>query len=121
MSRQSAIAAAQSRFDSGAFEADLARAIAIPSESQNPDRAAELVRYLDEVAIPALRAMGFSTRVLTHPRGKGPFLYAERIEDPNALTVLGYGHGDVIRGLDEGWAEGLSPWKLTTRDRKSVV
>lgn len=116
MSRDAAIAAVRSRFDSGAFEADLARAIAIPSESQNPDRAADLVRYLDEVAIPALREMGFATRVLTHPRAKGPFLYAERIEDPDAVTVLGYGHGDVIRGLDEGWAPGLSPWKLTRKD-----
>ena len=27
-------------------------------------------------------------------------------------TVFGYGHGDVIRGLDDGWEEGLSPWQL---------
>ncbi|MGD8564279.1 MAG: M20/M25/M40 family metallo-hydrolase, partial [Desulfarculaceae bacterium] len=23
------------------------------------------------------------------------------------------GHGDVVRGLDEGWKDGLSPWRLT--------
>ena len=30
--------------------------------------------------------------------------------------MLGYGHGDVIRGLDDGWDEGLSPWTLTERN-----
>ncbi|HUG58980.1 MAG TPA: M20 family metallopeptidase, partial [Candidimonas sp.] len=27
-------------------------------------------------------------------------------------TVLGYGHGDVIRGLEPEWKDGLSPWEL---------
>ncbi len=36
MSRQGAIARAERHFDSGAFKADLARRVAIPSESQNP-------------------------------------------------------------------------------------
>jgi acetylornithine deacetylase/succinyl-diaminopimelate desuccinylase-like protein len=65
---------------------------------------------------PALAALGFATRILDHPRAKGPFLYAERTEDPERPTVLGYGHGDVIRGLDAEWLEGLSPWLLTERD-----
>jgi acetylornithine deacetylase/succinyl-diaminopimelate desuccinylase-like protein len=30
--------------------------------------------------------------------------------------VLGYGHGDVIRGLDAMLHAGLSPWTLTERD-----
>ena len=30
--------------------------------------------------------------------------------------MLGYGHGDVIRGLEPEWLEGLSPWTLTERD-----
>jgi acetylornithine deacetylase/succinyl-diaminopimelate desuccinylase-like protein len=30
--------------------------------------------------------------------------------------VFGYGHGDVIRGLEPEWNEGLSPWTLTERD-----
>ena len=29
--------------------------------------------------------------------------------------MFGYGHGDVIRGLDDGWEVGLSPWRLTER------
>jgi hypothetical protein len=36
MSRAGAIARAESYFDSGAFKADLARRVAIRSESQNP-------------------------------------------------------------------------------------
>jgi acetylornithine deacetylase/succinyl-diaminopimelate desuccinylase-like protein len=115
MSRDAAIASAHAQFDSGAFRETLARRIAIPTESQNPARAADLARYIEAEMAPALAAMGFSTRVLTHPRAKGPFLFAERIEDPARPTVLGYGHGDVIRGLDSEWLEGLSPWRLTER------
>ncbi len=57
--------------------------------------------------------MGFTCRTLTHPKALAPFLYAERIEDPALPTVLGYGHGDVIRGLEKEWKQGLSPWTLT--------
>ena len=39
-------------------------------------------------------------------RRAGPFLYAERIEDRALPTVLGYGHGDVIRGLEGAWQRG---------------
>ena len=80
MSRQGAIARAERHFDSGAFKADLARRVAIPSESQNPQRGADLRRYIDEEMKPALDALGFASRVLTHPKAKGPFLLAERIE-----------------------------------------
>jgi acetylornithine deacetylase/succinyl-diaminopimelate desuccinylase-like protein len=113
--RTDAIARAVARFDDGALQATLARLVAIPTESQNPDRAPELARYVDTEMRPLLEAMGFSCQVLAHPRAKGPFLLATRIEDPNLPTVLGYGHGDVIRGLDVQWAEGLSPWRLTVR------
>ena len=116
MTRAAAIAAAHDHFDSGAFKQILARRLAIPTESQNPERATELKRYLDEEMTPALAAMGFSCRLLTHPNAKGPLLYAERIEDPALLTILGYGHGDVIRGLDAMWRSGLSPWTLTEQD-----
>jgi len=115
MSRESAIAAVLAEFDSGAFAETLARRIAIPTESQNPDRAGDLVTYLRDEMIPAFEAMGFSTRILEHPAAKAPFLFAERIEGENLPTILGYGHGDVIRGLDEGWKDGLSPWKMEQR------
>jgi hypothetical protein len=38
---------------SGAFKADLARRVAIPSESQNPERAAELRHYIEAEMRPA--------------------------------------------------------------------
>jgi acetylornithine deacetylase/succinyl-diaminopimelate desuccinylase-like protein len=116
MTRATAIARAQRYFDSGEFKRELGRRIAIPTESQNPERAPELARYLETEIKPALEKLGFTCRTLTQSRAKGPFLFAERIEDPALPTILGYGHGDVIRGLDAGWHEGLSPWTLTEKD-----
>jgi acetylornithine deacetylase/succinyl-diaminopimelate desuccinylase-like protein len=116
MTRAAAIARAVDAFDSGAFREMLARRIAIPTESQNPARAADLDRYLTDEMAPDFESMGFSTRILPNPRGKGPFLLAERMETPDGFTVLGYGHGDVIRGMDADWADGLSPWTLVARD-----
>ncbi len=115
MSRSHAIEQAQAQFDSGAFRDLLARRIAIPTESQNPARQTELVNYLDAEIRPAFEAMGFACQTLTHARAQAPFLFAQRIEDAAAPTVFGYGHGDVIRGQEAGWREGLSPWVLTER------
>ncbi|MEA2927582.1 MAG: hypothetical protein QOG38_10, partial [Hyphomicrobiales bacterium] len=116
MTRAAAIARATDYFDDGTFKTDLARRVAIPTESQNPERKTELARYLDSEIAPALTVLGFTCRTLTQEKAKGPFLYAERIEDPMLPTVLGYGHGDVIRGLESGWKSGLSPWTLTEQD-----
>jgi acetylornithine deacetylase/succinyl-diaminopimelate desuccinylase-like protein len=113
MTRQAAIERAETYFDSGAFKADLARLVAMPTESQNPERADVLNAYIETEMRPLLESLGFTCTALQHPRAKGPFLYAERIEDPALPTILGYGHGDVIRGLDKDWSEGLSPWTLT--------
>jgi acetylornithine deacetylase/succinyl-diaminopimelate desuccinylase-like protein len=116
MSRADAIARAEAYFDSGAFKTDLARLVAVPTESQNPERASVLVGYLQDQVVPMLSALGFTCRILANAKSKGPFLFAERIEGQDLPTVLGYGHGDVIRGLDKDWASGLSPWTLTERD-----
>ncbi len=116
MTRTAAIARAGEQFDSGDFRATLARRIAVPTESQNPERGAVLASYLSDEMQPAFEAMGFECRTLTHARAKAPFLFAQRIEDPALPTVFGYGHGDVIRGLEPEWKDGLSPWQLTERD-----
>jgi acetylornithine deacetylase/succinyl-diaminopimelate desuccinylase-like protein len=116
MTRAAAIARARESLTSGAFRAMLARRIAVPTESQNPDRTASLSSYLGDEMAPAFAAMGFTSEILPNPSGKGPLLVAERIEDPSLLTVLGYGHGDVIRGMDAEWTPGLSPWTLVERD-----
>jgi acetylornithine deacetylase/succinyl-diaminopimelate desuccinylase-like protein len=116
MTRAQAIAHAERHFDSGEFKDVLARRIAVPTESQNPERAPALAEYLDREMQPAFEAMGFICETLTHPKARAPFLLAERIEGPGLPTVLGYGHGDVIRGLEPEWNEGLSPWQLSERD-----
>jgi acetylornithine deacetylase/succinyl-diaminopimelate desuccinylase-like protein len=113
MSRAQAIHAAERHFDEGRFFEDLERRVAIPTESQNPERAAALAEYLEAELAEGLERMGFECRVLPNPTGKhGPFLIAERIEDRVAPTVLTYGHGDVIRGQEDEWRAGLEPWKL---------
>jgi acetylornithine deacetylase/succinyl-diaminopimelate desuccinylase-like protein len=113
MSREQAISHAERYFDEGGFFADLARRVAIPTESQNPERGADLARYLRAEMQPSFERLGFKCRLLDNPLpGGGPFLLAERNEDPSAVTVFSYGHGDVIRGQEKSWRAGLDPWIL---------
>ncbi len=113
MDREAAIAQVERYFDDGRFFADLARRVAIPTESQNPDRADDLRRYLSDEMQRSYEQAGFRCRLFDNPApGAGPFLLAERIEDDALTTVLSYGHGDVIRGQDASWRAGLDPWRL---------
>ncbi len=113
MSREAAIDAALAWFDEGGFLETLGRRIAVPTESQNPERLGELARYLDEEMIPAFDGMGFESQVYPNPvAGGGPVLLATRHEDDARPTVLGYGHGDVIRGQEGRWAEDRDPWTI---------
>jgi acetylornithine deacetylase/succinyl-diaminopimelate desuccinylase-like protein len=116
-SRNGAIERARAYVESGTFERDLARRVAHKTESQKlPDTLPELRRYLEEEMVPAFQRMGFATHIYANPRaGQGPVLLASRIEDPGLPTVLGYGHGDVIRGLEDQWTKGKGPW-VTARD-----
>jgi acetylornithine deacetylase/succinyl-diaminopimelate desuccinylase-like protein len=111
--RQAAIDKALKIFDTGAFQRKLAELISIPSTSQDEDYAADVARYLQDEIRPWLERMGFTVEIHpnSHPAG-GPILVACRIEDPALPTVLTYGHGDTVRGLDEQWRDGLSPWVL---------
>jgi len=80
MSRDRAIAHAERYFDEGGFFADLARRVAIPTESQNPDRVADLARYLSAEMQPSFERLGFKCRLLENPLAKGgPFLFAVSI------------------------------------------
>lgn len=101
MTRDRALRNAQDYFDQGDFRADLARRVAIPTESQNPARVDELQRYICAEMIPALEALGFGCRVIEQAGASGPFLYAERIEAADRPTVLGYGARHQDRDL--GW------------------
>ncbi len=115
MSRQAALDRAGRHYDGGAFLADLARLVGVPSESQTAQGAPYLLAYLTDHLRPALEHMGFVCQVLVNPAPGGPLLLAERIEDPDLPTVLIYGHGDVIRGLEDAWEDNLSPWELAER------
>ena len=112
-SRQGAIDRATAFFDEGGFETRLAEAVAIRSTSQDPAHRAELDRYLAQNMVPLLGRLGFTTTVHQNPvAGTGPILFAERMEGAGP-TVITYGHGDTVRGLEDQWREGLDPWTLT--------
>lgn len=114
MTRDAAIGTALSYFDGGGFERDLARRVAIRSESQSPDAGPEIDRYLSDEIGPALRELGFDCRTMANPHAGGwPMLVAERIEGAGLPTVLTYGHGDVVLGRPEEWRDGLDPWTVT--------
>lgn len=113
-SREAAIARALAFYDSNGFRDRLTDLVAIPSTSQDPGHEADVQRYLEQAIQPWLQRMGFTVAVHPNPRpGFGPILTAERIEDPSRPTVLTYGHGDTVRGLNEQWRAGLDPWTLT--------
>jgi acetylornithine deacetylase/succinyl-diaminopimelate desuccinylase-like protein len=117
MSRANAINRAEAYFDDGGFLADLTRRVAIPSSSQEPERAAALRAYLDNEIVPTLAPLGFTCRVLDNPQGP-PVMVAERMENPALVTVLVYGHGDTVRGQDDEWRSGLKPWEVTVEGER---
>src|SRR5262245_19713766 len=111
--RENAIQAIEKYFDEGRFLEDLGRRVAIPTESQNPERMASLTEYLAAEMTGSLGKLGFECAMHPNPApNRGPFLIGTRIEDPSLPTVFTYGHCDVIRGQDASWREGLSPWKI---------
>lgn len=112
-SRDAVLAAARAHFDGGDFLRDLARRVAIRTESQDPASGPALQAYLEAEIGPSLSALGFTFTVHPNPQaGFGPFLIAKRHEGGHLPTVLMYGHGDVIRGQDASWKRGQGPWTL---------
>jgi acetylornithine deacetylase/succinyl-diaminopimelate desuccinylase-like protein len=118
MTRDAAIAAAERYFDEGGFLADLGRRVAIPTESQVEERAPVLRDYLADEIAPSFARLGFASEIVDNPVRGGPVLIAERREPGAATTVFGYGHGDVIRGLEPQWRDGLSPWRLQSQGER---
>jgi acetylornithine deacetylase/succinyl-diaminopimelate desuccinylase-like protein len=117
--REAAIARATALFDSGTFRATLQELVAIPSTSQEEAHRPDLDRYLDGALRAWLERLGFAVTVHRNPRQEfGPILTATRHEGDRLPTVITYGHGDTVRGLEEQWSPGLSPWTLTERDGK---
>jgi acetylornithine deacetylase/succinyl-diaminopimelate desuccinylase-like protein len=113
MSRETAIERAVRGFDDGSFIRDLARRVAYHTESQVQESRPHLTSYLAEEIAPTLEKMGYQTQLFDNPiPAGGPFLVGSRIEGPGLPTVLTYGHGDVIRGQEAQWRQGLDPWTV---------
>ena len=113
MTRPQALAGAAAYFDDGRFFTDLARRVALRTESDTGSVPPALLAYLQDELQPCLEPLGFACRILPNPvPGAGPFLVARRVEDPALPTLLSYGHGDVVSGQDAQWRAGLSPWTL---------
>ena len=119
MSRNGAIARVRNTFDTGDFLASLRRRVAIPTESQDPDRLPDLHRYLKDEIAPTMASLGYACQIPPNSSpGGGPFLVAERLEDPTLPTLMTYGHGDVVRGIPEQWRDGLDPWDITVEGER---
>ncbi|RQW63528.1 M20 family metallopeptidase [Vibrio viridaestus] len=122
MSREQAIRTVTELYESGAFLKLLSDRVQIHSESQTPDGFPALSTYLESNIIPYLEAMGFTCEIMANPSSDDPsawpLLLAERIESPELLTVLTYGHGDVVRGYDDQWRTGLTPWDVIVEGDK---
>jgi acetylornithine deacetylase/succinyl-diaminopimelate desuccinylase-like protein len=107
------MACAADYFDSGAFLADLTRRVAVRTESGLPGRHAQLLAYLEQEMVPAVRRLGATAQVLGNPvAGGGPFLIAHRREAAGLPTVLTYGHADVVLAEAHRWRTGLDPWQV---------
>jgi acetylornithine deacetylase/succinyl-diaminopimelate desuccinylase-like protein len=112
--RDGALARAAGFFDQGGFKALLGDLVAIPSTSQDPGAEAALEAYLVQGIRPWLERLGFAATIHPNPLpGFGPILTATRIEEAGLPTILLYGHGDTVRGLEDQWRPGLLPWALT--------
>ena len=72
MSRAAAIKRIESYFDDGRFFADLARRVAIRSESQEPASRGEPMRYIAEEMRSSLEALGFACRIHANPVARRP-------------------------------------------------
>lgn len=114
--RETVIAAALKVLDSGRFQADLARRVAMPTVSREEAHKPDLQAYIDQELVPVFDRLGFATHIFRRDAAPGAFLLATQIEDPALPTVLMYGHGDVVTGVPEKWSPGLSPFQMTERD-----
>ena len=74
---------------------------------------AELRAYLEKEMRPAFAELDFESRLVESPSGKSPFLIAEYREGASLPTVLVYGHGDVVDGMEGEWRGDLDPFKTT--------
>lgn len=118
MSRDQAISTSAGYADNGRFLADLTRRVAIATESQNPARHADCRRYLDGIMEDFAR-IGFAGEVIDNPDpAGGPLLIARRQEGDDLPTLLVYGHGDVVAGMEGAWSNGRDPWRVSVEGER---
>ncbi len=95
------------------FLQELEEFLRIPSVSTTPERAAD-VRRCAEWLRDAMLAAGIG-EVEVIPTDRHPIVYAEHVTDPDAPTILVYGHYDVQPSEpDELWT--TPPFEPATRD-----
>jgi acetylornithine deacetylase/succinyl-diaminopimelate desuccinylase-like protein len=114
MTRDDALALAERYLDDGRCRQDLARRVALATESDAGQPPDGLLRdYLRDEMRPSLQALGFEVRLHDNPvAGAPPLLSACRVESAALPTVLCYGHGDVVSGQAGRWGAGRDPWHL---------
>ena len=117
MTRETAIHCAEDFVASGAFKTELARLIAMPTESQNPERASVLEEYLALGLRPMLESLGFTCTWLTHPAAQAPFLFAERIEGRKNYQLFS---GTDMATSSGGWTQAGAPVCHPGSSRKST-
>ncbi len=105
--RSTCVDLARAIAEDGAFKEALSDLVAFKTDASQAT--APLEPFLDHLA-NGFEEMGFSTYVLE--ADNRPFLLASRIEDPDRPTVLGYGHGDTVPGMEGRWKDGRDPWVL---------
>ncbi len=115
-SKDQALAQAMSYYDDrdNGYFADLARLVSVPTESQHAAGLPHLSDYLANAIGPMFEELGFDCKTYHNPfEDAGPVLLATRVEDPLLPTLLCYGHGDVVMGMEGHWDDGIEPWRLT--------
>ncbi|WP_315831320.1 M20 family metallopeptidase [Bradyrhizobium prioriisuperbiae] len=113
MTRADAIDRVRKHLHSGGFLAELNRRVAYKTVSQSTEHAVDLQAYLDRELQPSFAELGFTSKLIASPTGRGPYLLAEYREDASRPTVLMYGHGDVVEGMVGRWRDNLDPWRAT--------
>lgn len=119
MTRAEVINRAGQYLQSGEFLGELGRRVAYPTESQSGGRGDALRAYLEAELQPTFTELGFTSKLIESPSGKGPYLLAHYQESASAPTVLTYGHGDVVDGMEGEWRDNLDPWKVTIKGNRA--
>ncbi|MBS0909536.1 M20/M25/M40 family metallo-hydrolase [Tatumella sp. JGM118] len=119
MKKQDAINYIMEYYENGEFLKILSQAVNMRTLSQAEENQTDLYAYINEFMIPLLTNMDFVCKSYENPvSGKPPFMVGHRFEDEKLPTILLYGHGDVIYGMDERWGDGRSPWSISSEDNK---